>query len=1354
MKSRSVTDKPKLSLLLAVKGQADNLDLLRPIKLFTDAQIEITNPRSTRELYDALDGSKYDAMICDHLLFGRRTLPLITDIRAKSTAEPLITFSQDIDPKLLQEARSLHSLHTFVIKDLDATGLHNLIFMTLKYAMLCKSRTQGSHYHPLFKEISRSYVYHATIDERGNMQTDWMSDSFEDVTGFTRQEVNSKGGWIACVYKEDLFTIRQFTENLISNKTATALYRATTKSGKTIWLESIGQPEWDEINQKVVGITGGSRDVTERVQSQTVLDVLNRQQDATVTLGEFATSEPELPALLRQAAILVTQTLDAWLCEIFLVGSDGTEGILHAGMGLESKQIGTLKLPLNRDNEFKYIIDNGIAVLSEDLRKEKRFRPSAHLRRNKVISGICAPIKAGAKTIGMLAVYSNDTGKFSEHNLHFVHAIATMVATFTVRQSTEFRLRNTRQVLVEQTSQLHTGFDDSQLINQDQQSEDDISVIVKTAKELRNRDVILSATSRATGGLIDASDWQASMNQVLAELGRASNASRCYIFHVDASNDRGSIQFEWVNEGIQRCIDDPAYQDMSLEEVGLGRFLETLGRGGILVGPTDEFKKNEQNYFRKLGVLSTAIVPIFIEEKWWGYLGFDDCNAHRNWSTAEIDALHIAANTISTALSRRQNDAALQAIQKGTVSKTGEDYFQSLLMHLISIFEADYCIIAQKAKPDYFTISNALHKGRSLEPFSYQQNEFIFDVKDSDHIVHFTEGARKHLPENKWLSDKGIDGYLAIPVVGNNKNMLGHIAVMSCRRLNANSRELQILNIFAARVGVELERQRMERENQQLARISLENPNMVMIADLNGEITFSNPACLKKAEQLNINTIESLLPESHHQLIEQTQNSSGEVVQVERIIGDYHFQWNYYLQSDLNRVHMYAIDMTRYRLIEDQLRKDAFHDPLTGLPNRNYFNSLLDHAIERTSRRNDYTFAVLYLDLDRFKYINDSLGHAYGDKFLEVVAQVLKNCLRPGDYIARLGGDEFAILLDSVPDEQEVSNIANRIQQVLSKPIHLDKHETFTSASIGIALSTRGYANPQDILRDADIAMYSAKQSGRARYTVFDSRMHDEMVHVMRLEVDLRHALQNNELHVYYQPIYSIFEKKLAGMEALVRWQHPERGLLEPHDFITLAEEMSIIREIDYLVLKEAITQLRIWRKKYEAAQSIKMHINLSGIHFNNTAILAEIGNVLKDNKLSNDCLQLELTESVIMDNTGRSSEIFNILSKLGVHISIDDFGVGYSSLSRLTQLPVDILKVDRGFVQSMIADSSSLNITRAVIDLAHDLDMQVIAEGVETQGQYQILGRMGCQFAQGYHISKPLTVDEANQFLSNPPKI
>lgn len=1354
MKTRSVSDTPALKLLMAVKGQADNIDLLEPIRLFSETQIQLANPRTISGLAEALSDTSYDLIICDHLLITARTLPLLTKVQQKNPSLVLLTFAHDGDKAKTEDLDTLKCLHTFIVKELDSGGLNNLIHMALKYALKHKAPSIADSNHPIYDKLQRSYSYHASIDENGRIHMDWLSDSFAALTGYSEEEINEKGGWITCVIEDDLPNIKQFTETLINNESSTVLYRAQTKSGDIIWLESLGQPEWNDAEQRVIGISGGAREVSEREYLQGKLELLDRQQAATVLLGEYAATNPELHSLLKQATILVTQTLNAWICEIFLLDESQTEGVLQAAMGLNSKQIGELKLPLNRNNELKYTIENNEATLVQDLRQEKRYRPSAHLRRNKALSGICAPIRAGNSSLGMLAVYSNTENAYTTENLNFIQAIATTIAAFATQYSTEYQLRNTRQALVERTQQISKTLI-SEISQDEDNDEDDISVIVKTAKELRSRDLILSATSSASSILIDASDWETAMDQVLAKLGKATDASRAYIFNSNIGNEPNiSMNFEWVNKGIEPLINGQQFQNVPLNKNNLDKFQQVLTRSGIVVGHIKDLSKGEQQFFKKMKALSTAVVPIFVEEKWWGFLGFDACNKPRSWSTAEVDALRIASNTISTVLARKQNEAALQAILEGTVSKIGEDYFRSLLQHLANIFDADYSLIAETSGPDLFYIKNALHKGELLSPFEYKQKISSFTKDEKEPIIQYSEAGYKKFPENKWLRKHKIQGYLAIPVFSNNKEMLGHIAVMSSKPLQANTREQQILKIFAARVAVELERQRMETENLQLARIVLESPNMVLSADLDGNILFKNKACDQMIEELHISSVESLLPEKHHQFIEQTKTDSQQLVTTERAVGGYHIQWNYYLQNDLNRVHIYSIDMTQYRIVEEQLRKDAFHDPLTGLPNRNYFNSLLEHAIEHTTRRKDYTFAVLFLDLDRFKYINDSLGHAYGDKFLEIVAQLLKKCLRPGDHIARLGGDEFAILLDAINDEQEVTNVANRIQQVLAEPIQLNQHETFTSASIGIALSTRGYTNPQDIVRDADIAMYSAKQAGKARFAVFDSRMHDEMVHVMRLEVDLRHALQNNELSVYFQPIYSITEKRLAGLEALVRWQHPERGFLEPHDFIPMAEEMSIIRDIDYLVLNSAAKYIKGWQKKHKQAKDIKVHINLSGAHFNDTAILAEIGNVLKDNRLPNDCLQLELTEGILMDSTNRSAEIFNVLSQLGVHISIDDFGVGYSSLSRLTKLPIDILKIDRGFVQSMIVDSSSLNITRAVIDLAHDLDMEVIAEGVETQGQYQILSRMGCQYAQGYYISKPLTAEETEQFLLNPPKL
>lgn len=1357
MKSRSAADQTRLRLLLAVKGRADNLDLLEPVKLFTDAQIELNNPRSIKDLQTALESPDYDLIICDHQLLNARTIPLLEKIREESTRNiPLVTFVHEVDPDKFKQARELQSLHTFVMPELDSAGLHNLIQILLKHALLYCTQPAAPIF-PIPADLNRGYAYHATIDKDGYLHTDWISGPFETVTGYSTEEVKRAGGWISLVDKEDVPKIKTFVGNLIANKPASVVYRLISKTGSLIWLEGTGHPEWDDTEKRVTGISGSARDVTELEQLKLTLQTLNRQQMAIVGMGELTTRETDLSALLKQTALLVTQTLEAWICEIFTLDKDNNQAALQAGTGLESGMIGKLTLPVDKDNELAFVLQNNPRLLIQNLRHEDRFKPSSHLRKQKAVSGICVPIKADQDIFGFLAVYSNQPSAFNDNHLNFMQSIATLLAAFFTQQSTEFRLRSTRDALVEQTRQLPGKPEDNLFLEESAPQDDDISVIVKTAKELRGRDLILSATSKITRILIDTSDWRTSMNEVLAELGQAANISRAYLFsnHADLTGDLlTSMLYEWVNTGVQARINQPAYQNMSLKHVGLKRFAEILDRGGVIVGQVEEFTESEQVYFKKIEVKSTAIVPIFLENKWWGFLGFDACNVNRSWSTAEVDALRIAANMISSVLERKHNDAALHAVMEGTVSKTGEDYFRSLVKHLAGVFNADYCLIAEATGNNRFKVRTALHNGEFLSPFEYRQEENTFKSNSTDEIVHYPSNVHQAFLENAWLSKRKIEGYLAIPILDNQKNILGHIAVMSTNRLDADILELQILKIFAARAGVEMERQRMEKENLQLARISLENPNMLVVADFEGNIVLSNPVCSKMMEELKLTELGALLPENHDELIKQALKNKDKAVSAEKSIADYSFQWNYYLQSDLDRIHIYAIDMTQYRLAESQLRQDAFHDMLTGLPNRTFFNNLLTHAIDRTNRRHDYTFAVLFLDLDRFKYINDSLGHAYGDKFLEIVSQLLKNCLRPGDHIARFGGDEFAILLDSVTGDEEATNIATRIQNILSRPIKLDQHETFTSASIGIALSNRGYTSPQDILRDADIAMYSAKQAGKARHAVFDSRMHDEMIHVLKLETDLRNALKNGELCVYYQPIYSIPQRSLAGFEALVRWQHPGKGFLEPHDFIPLAEEMSIIRDIDYLVLNEATKQLKKWRKGFKQAKNIKMNINLSGIHFNSTAILAEIGHVLKDNNLSNDSLQIELTEGVIMDNTGRSTEIFHVLNQLGVHISIDDFGVGYSSLSRLTKLPVDMLKIDRGFVQSMIIDSSSLNITRAIIDLAHDLDMEVIAEGVETQGQFQILSRMGCHYAQGYYISKPLSAEDVEKFLTNPPSL
>ena len=406
----------------------------------------------------------------------------------------------------------------------------------------------------------------------------------------------------------------------------------------------------------------------------------------------------------------------------------------------------------------------------------------------------------------------------------------------------------------------------------------------------------------------------------------------------------------------------------------------------------------------------------------------------------------------------------------------------------------------------------------------------------------------------------------------------------------------------------------------------------------------------------------------------------------------------------------------------EHFRHAAFHDALTGLPNRSLFTDHLRLALRRARQNEKYLFGVLFLDLDRFKNINDSLGHPCGDELLILVARRLETCIRQTDMVARFGGDEFAILLDAIQDASDAVRVAEKVQKAISAPFKLASHEAITTASIGVALSTSGYTEAEDIIRDADTAMYRAKDHGKARYEIFDTAMHTRAVTLLRLESDLRRALEKNELCVYYQPIVSLASGELHGFEALVRWQHPERGIIAPDDFIPLAEETGLILPIGLRVLRDACHQLRKWQQYSLSNRSLIMSVNLSGKQLTQPALIERIEEVLHESQIDPWHLKLEITETVVMENPELAAVTLAKLRGLGVRLSIDDFGTGYSSLSYLNRFPVDTLKIDRSFVSSMSEADENLQIVKTIITLAGNLGMQVVAEGVETEEQLEQL--------------------------------
>jgi diguanylate cyclase (GGDEF)-like protein/PAS domain S-box-containing protein len=435
-------------------------------------------------------------------------------------------------------------------------------------------------------------------------------------------------------------------------------------------------------------------------------------------------------------------------------------------------------------------------------------------------------------------------------------------------------------------------------------------------------------------------------------------------------------------------------------------------------------------------------------------------------------------------------------------------------------------------------------------------------------------------------------------------------------------------------------------------------------------------------------------------------------------------------------------------------------DPLTGLPNRLLFTDRVGRLIKHAKRRKEYLFAVLFLDLDGFKMINDSLGHLAGDQLLVGVASRLEKCLRATDTVARLGegfivarmgGDEFTVLLDDLKHSDDAKQAAERLMKAVTSPFMLGGREVFTSLSIGIALSNSGYEQAEDILRDADTAMYRAKSMGKARYEIFDADMRASVVARLQLETDLRRALEHGEFHNVYQPIVSLASGQIVGFEALLRWQHPTRGLLGPEEFITVAEETGLIRDLGRWNLREACRQMAEWRADYNAYSQLTMSVNLSPKQFLQANLVEDIESLLRELNLPPQALKLELTESTVMGDPSAAAEMLQQIKSLGIGLAIDDFGTGYSSLSYLHRFPLDTLKIDRSFISS-IGNGEDTEIARTIFPMALNLHLDVVAEGVETIEQLVLLKKLQCKYGQGYYFSKPLSAEAARSLLAEQP--
>lgn len=445
-------------------------------------------------------------------------------------------------------------------------------------------------------------------------------------------------------------------------------------------------------------------------------------------------------------------------------------------------------------------------------------------------------------------------------------------------------------------------------------------------------------------------------------------------------------------------------------------------------------------------------------------------------------------------------------------------------------------------------------------------------------------------------------------------------------------------------------------------------------------------------------------------------------------------------------------DITDKKSAEEKLQHDATHDALTGLPNRLLFMNSLDRALERRRLVDGYRVSVLFIDLDRFKYVNDSLGHLIGDELLKEIAVRLRECLRPSDLVARLGGDEFTILVEGTYDVNEVTRIASRIQQKFKIPFDLRGHEVYSSASIGILHATEKHSASEDVMRDADTAMYQAKRAGKARHEVFDEKMHSAAKEILKLETDLRRAVERGEIRVFYQPIYTLETGEIECFESLARWEHPELGKISPSKFIPLAEEIGLIDRLCEQILRTACEEIGSLQTRDSELKKYAVSVNLSCKQFSQRNLVRNIEEILDETGFSARRLKLEITESVFFEHQDRAIVMLNQLRDDGIEINIDDFGTGYSNLGYLKKLPISALKVDRSFVSMIDSEGNHDEIVRAIVNLARTLGLKVIAEGVETEVQRDLLRSLECEGGQGFLFAKPMSFPELKAFLDEPP--
>ena len=709
-------------------------------------------------------------------------------------------------------------------------------------------------------------------------------------------------------------------------------------------------------------------------------------------------------------------------------------------------------------------------------------------------------------------------------------------------------------------------------------------------------------------------------------------------------------------------------------------------------------------------------------------------------------------------------ETVLQEVTRRVATAPGDGFLHVLIEKLATVLDVRYALIAELIPDDP-------GRGRTLSVWAEggTQPDFLFRLRDTlaekivaQKIRYIAHGVSAHFANDPFVQvGEQVESLMGVVLEDNVGKPLGLLVVMDDHPIAEETLIASLLRLFAIRTATEMERLHAEealRRSEQNYRTLFENANdAILIFEPSAGIILeaNDKACQTygyphielvgmSIAQISENADEDearvwhALQGPHQQSFETRQRAKDGMVR--------DVQVNLSVVTYAGAIAILSInrDITERKQTEERLTYNALHDSLTGLPNRACFLDRLGQAIQRPNSG----FAVLFLDLDRFKNINDSLGHDVGDQLLIATARRLESSLRPGDTVARLGADEFTVLLENIAQDTEAIEVAERIHRALTVPVKLERHEVFTAASIGIAISEAGYHTPEEVLRDADTAMYRAKAHGKGRHELFDTGMHRNVVRLLQLETDLRRAVDWEAFQLHFQPIVSLSTGKIISFEALVRWSHPRRGLIAPAEFIPVAEETGLIVPIGMWALREACYQMRRWQERLPAARDLTISVNLSPKQVMQPDFPDHVRRILEETRLPAQALRLEITEGLIMERAADAAVVLGILHDMGISLCFDDFGTGYSSLSVLHRFPMDALKIDRSFVSRMGETDENVEIVRAILTLARNLGREVVAEGVETEQQLAQLAALECDAVQGYYLSRPVDHDAAEALI------